>query len=154
MGCQNSKLNADILAIPPKLRPLLWRKLEEMRRHRSRVVSGTNTLSKKELLTNGEVLIPPSIDENESSKEASVSSSESQPIPEKILKEEAKPETEDENEESSGKDEGKDEERDSEVLKPVVVVEEEEEERNIGPESPSFRVYYIESLDEKEDESE
>ena len=166
MGCQNSKLNPDILAIPPKLRPLLWRKVEEMRRRRNVAVNAT--LSKKELLTNGEAYLPPSSESNKSvSQEDSVSSLGSQPTPEKILiKEEKKPDLkekketnkEDENEERSGKDNGRDEEREIEKVKAVavekMVVVEDEEERNICPGSPSFRVYFIESLGEKESEGE
>ncbi|KAF4362622.1 hypothetical protein G4B88_026184 [Cannabis sativa] len=107
MGCQNSKLNADVLAIPPKLRPILWRKVEELRnRRRNGVVNGT-TISKKELLKDGKVyMLPSSVDENESRKsisleDDSVSSSGSRPKP---VKEETKLETMEEKTEEEDKD--------------------------------------------------
>ncbi|KAM6570397.1 hypothetical protein CsatB_018382 [Cannabis sativa] len=169
MGCQNSKLNADVLAIPPKLRPILWRKVEELRnRRRNGVVNGT-TISKKELLKDGKVyMLPSSVDENESRKsisleDDSVSSSGSRPKP---VKEETKMETMEEKTEEEDKDSAVVK---VEALEKMVVVEEEEEEEkeneeeemeeeedeergNLCPGSPSFRVFFVESsLGEKDD---
>ncbi|XP_062115854.1 uncharacterized protein LOC133829996 [Humulus lupulus] len=177
MGCQNSKLNADVLAIPPKLRPILWRKFEELRSRRRNGVVGGTTISKKELLKDNKVyLLPSSIDENESRKsismDDSVSSSGSRPKPEKnVSKEEkTKPETMEETDDKTIKEDDNEEwniEKDSRVAKADEAVEkmavveeggeeeeeeEEEEERgNLCPGSPSFRVYFIEaSLGEKD----
>ncbi|XP_030493632.2 uncharacterized protein LOC115709628 [Cannabis sativa] len=167
MGCQNSKLNADVLAIPPKLRPILWRKVEELRnRRRNGVVNGT-TISKKELLKDGKVyMLPSSVDENESRKsisleDDSVSSSGSRPKP---VKEETKMETMEEKTEEEDKDSAVVK---VEALEKMVVVEEEEEKENeeeemeeeedeergnLCPGSPSFRVFFVESsLGEKDD---
>ncbi|KAF4361532.1 hypothetical protein F8388_007548 [Cannabis sativa] len=167
MGCQNSKLNADVLAIPPKLRPILWKKVEELRnRRRNGVVNGT-TISKKELLKDGKVyMLPSSVDENESRKsisleDDSVSSSGSRPKP---VKEETKMETMEEKTEEEDKDSAVVK---VEALEKMVVVEEEEEKENeeeemeeeedeergnLCPGSPSFRVFFVESsLGEKDD---
>lgn len=66
MGCQNSKLSSDAAAVPPKVRPLLRRRFDEMRRRRK------NGMSKKELLNSHSC-------KTISSPEESVASAKAQP---------------------------------------------------------------------------
>ncbi|XP_024019778.1 nuclear polyadenylated RNA-binding protein 3 [Morus notabilis] len=151
MGCQNSKLNRDILAIPPKLRPLLWRKVEELRRRRSAATANGGTLSKKELLTDGvreesdafsrdHESLHENYERNDTTSSPgheSVSSSASQP--KTIITEEDKKKTSEE-----------------EIVEPekteINMENEGDQEAKICPSSPSFRVYFIESLDQEEEE--
>jgi len=178
MGCQNSRLvHTDVLAIPPKLRPLLWRKVEEIRRRRGHATAPGATLSKKELLREGatreesEAFSNQSVGENESSSRDndhnSVSSSGSPPEKTQpnnnVSDETEKPESIEERHE---KDDGEIS-RENGVFEEIFNVAERvgieenvdkdededsddnEDKRNICPGSPSFRVYYIESLIEK-----
>ncbi|KAL5543831.1 hypothetical protein UlMin_007615 [Ulmus minor] len=207
MGCQNSKLSGDLMAIPPKLRPLLWRKFEEMRRRRN-VVPGT-TLSNKQLLIDGcqeecSTFLASSVHESESRSIASAESVATSRSHEKTGKESDKKCEENEKSKSEGqeekktealKDEDQEENEQNNVkndeieidlkvvqavaIEEVVVVKDEEraveekedEERameekedegkdevregeKIYPGSPSFRVYFIEALENDEDENE
>lgn len=176
MGCQNSKLNGDTLAIPPKLRPLLWRKVEELQRRRSAATANGGTLSKKELLTDGvreesdafsrdRESLHENYERNETTSSPgheSVSSSASRP--KTIITEEDKKKTseeeivepekiennmESENQERGGKD---DKEETKEEKEDDLTEDEGNQEAKICPSSPSFRVYFIESLDQEEEE--
>lgn len=176
MGCQNSKLNGDTLAIPPKLRPLLWRKVEELQRRRSAATANGGTLSKKELLTDGvreesdafsrdRESLHENYERNETTSSPgheSVYSSASRP--KTIITEEDKKKTseeeivepekiennmESENQERGGKD---DKEETKEEKEDDLTEDEGNQEAKICPSSPSFRVYFIESLDQEEEE--
>lgn len=51
MGCNNSRLNSNGEVVPARIRPLLLRRIEELRKHRNGAsVRGEGTLSKKQLL--------------------------------------------------------------------------------------------------------
>ncbi|KAH7528178.1 hypothetical protein FEM48_Zijuj05G0044700 [Ziziphus jujuba var. spinosa] len=128
MGCQNSKLSSDAAAVPPKVRPLLRRRLDEMRRRRK------HGISKKELLNSHSCKTISSAEESVASATAQPFTMKSQEFPKpESIPEENKTflEAEEETEESV----------ESSVAKPVM-----EEKSNMAP--------TIESDEGNEDEPE
>ncbi|XP_027360051.1 rRNA-processing protein EFG1-like [Abrus precatorius] len=182
MGTSNSKLNANGggEVLPARIRPLLHRRVEELRKRKS----GTNlrggaaveeeegTLSKKQLLKHDDENFQ-SFDENETENTRLAESVEKLskvvplPVPECATQEQrdelhsdrelgkkvegelktekvksAGPQTEQANAEHGGDDDDDDEEDEDEI----------ESGRRIGPGSPSFKIYCVETENNKEQE--
>ncbi|GAV87290.1 hypothetical protein CFOL_v3_30716 [Cephalotus follicularis] len=180
MGCNNSKLDSEGEVVPAKIRPLLLRKLEEIKRHKI----ANATLSKKQLLKDGveedDHSSPPSVHDINESKSISSSEGSTGPAkvtPEPVSNKECEESAEIMNQEKCTKQDDKaEEEREKNVVEPLVYLEEkevvaetnqkedeeeDEDERRlrnvddalICPGSPSFRVYCIQSSTDDKDES-
>ncbi|OMO88009.1 hypothetical protein CCACVL1_08595 [Corchorus capsularis] len=175
MGCGSSKINRPQAEIMPKLPPIISRKIEEIRRHRG----GGNNLSKKQLLNNGseEDSHPRHCNDHKSDDSSSMDHDKDSLGSPKVAPEpisdhhkeviRAKNIQQDYNN-NSNKDKDvkhEDEEDDDDVTKTLekLGLEETDDEiedqygrlSNVGgsltcPASPSFRVYYIESLQHKD----
>ncbi|KAK6250298.1 hypothetical protein QQP08_010523 [Theobroma cacao] len=168
MGRGASKLDHRKGEMLPKLPPILCRKLEEIRRRRAGA-----TLSKKQLLKDGDEDECASIHHNERKSLSSLSSPEPdedsigsakvapEPTePKEIFSDQEVIDQEKSTEQNNNKDNNNAEEEDKEKVEELALEETEDEEYGrfsnvegslICPGSPSFRVYYIESLQNKED---
>lgn len=146
MGCGGSKLDPEDEAVPPRLRPLLRRRLEEIKKRRQATALKGDALSRKELLKNeveddDHSAVQSLPDNNEtkssSSRDGSIRSAKVAPAPEECQEEAVNwVDVEGEDEEGNGED-GR--------LSNV-------DGRRIAPGSPSFRVYCVEmSESDKED---
>lgn len=136
MGCNNSKLDPQGEAVPAKIRPLLRRRIEEIRRRRNAITFKVGNLSKKKLLKDGaeeddqsDHSSPPSVQDNNESKsisslEGSIGSSKVAPEPVSDIS--SKEFAEVTNQEKSTKEDNKDndEEKREKVAEPVVILEE------------------------------
>lgn len=139
MGCGGSKLDPEDEAVPPRLRPLLRRRLEEIKKRRQTTTLKGDAISRKELLKNevedddhSPVHSLPDNNETKSSssRDGSIRSAKVAPAPEECQEEAV----------NWVDVEGEDDEGDG------------EDGRRIAPGSPSFRVYCVESSEsDKED---
>uniref|UniRef100_A0A7N0RAJ3 Uncharacterized protein n=1 Tax=Kalanchoe fedtschenkoi TaxID=63787 RepID=A0A7N0RAJ3_KALFE len=147
MGCGSSTLAAENPDIQARLRPMIKRCIDDVKRRRS-VLKNATTLSKKELLLGGEDCDKMSSSNNNSRGRNSVPSDDSvQYGAAKIVPvvewEEAETVVKSPEKNEVSREEG---EQEKEKEKTGAAVD-EDEGRCISPGSPSFRVYCVKSKD-------